>query len=88
MAKPYSSSHIGFVASGFTEMRLSGAVKERIVQLMVDEVSRMVPEMEAATLSATPDKKTLDDTNRTRLNYNRTRELMIERLDLLNAVEF
>jgi|TARA_B100001741_G_C16489918_1_gene569165 histone H3/H4 len=86
MAKPYSSSHIGFVASGFTEMRLSGAVKERIVQLMVDEVSRMVPEMEAATLSANPDKKTLDDTNRTRLNYNRTRELMIERLDLLESV--
>jgi len=86
MAKPYSSSHIGFVASGFTEMRLAGAVKERIVELMVEEIKRMVPEMEAATLSATPDKKTLDDTHRTRLNYNRTRELMIERLDALDSV--
>ena len=80
MAKPYSSSHIGFVSSGFTEMRLSGAVKEQLVEMLVSEIDRMVPAMESATLSATPDKKTLDDTNRTRLNYNRTRELMIERL--------
>ena len=78
MAKPYSTSHIGFVSSGFTDMRLSGAVKEQLVEMLVAEIDRMVPAMEAATLEATPDKKTLDDTNRTRLNYNRTRELMIE----------
>ena len=77
MAKPYSTSHIGFVSSGFTDMRLSGAVKEQLVEMLVTEIDQMVPAMEAATLSATPDKKTLDDTNRTRLNYNRTRELMI-----------
>ena len=70
MAKPYSSSHIGFVSSGFTEMRLSGAVKEQLVEMLVAEIDRMVPAMESATLSANPDKKTLDDTNRTRLNYN------------------
>lgn len=86
MAKPYSSSHIGFVSSGFTEMRLSGAVKEQLVEMLVAEIGRMVPAMESATLSATPDKKTLDDTNRTRLNYNRTRELMIERLSDLESV--
>ena len=86
MAKPYSSSHIGFVSSGFTEMRLSGAVKEQLVEMLVAEIERMVPAMESATLSATPDKKTLDDTNRTRLNYNRTRELMIERLSDLESV--
>ena len=86
MAKPYSSSHIGFVSSGFTEMRLSGAVKEQLVEMLVSEIDRMVPAMESATLSATPDKKTLDDTNRTRLNYNRTRELMIERLSDLESV--
>ena len=86
MAKPYSSSHIGFVSSGFTEMRLSGAVKEQLVEMLVAEIDRMVPAMESATLSATPDKKTLDDTNRTRLNYNRTRELMIERLSDLESV--
>ena len=86
MAKPYSTSHIGFVSSGFTDMRLSGAVKEQLVEMLVAEIDQMVPAMEAATLSATPDKKTLDDTNRTRLNYNRTRELMIERLGELESV--
>ena len=86
MAKPYSTSHIGFVSSGFTEMRLSGAVKEKLVEMLVAEIDKMVPAMESATLSATPDKKTLDDTNRTRLNYNRTRELMIERLTDLESV--
>jgi len=86
MAKPYSTSHIGFVSSGFTDMRLSGAVKEQLVEMLVAEIDQMVPAMEAATLSATPDKKTLDDTNRTRLNYNRTRELMIDRLGELESV--
>ena len=86
MAKPYSTSHIGFVSSGFTDMRLSGAVKEQLVDMLVAEIDNMVPAMEAATLAATPDKKTLDDTNRTRLNYNRTRELMIERLGELESV--
>ena len=86
MAKPYSTSHIGFVSSGFTDMRLSGAVKEQLVEMLVTEIDQMVPTMEAATLSVTPDKKTLDDTNRTRLNYNRTRELMIERLSELESV--
>ena len=86
MAKPYSTSHIGFVSSGFTDMRLSGAVKEKLVEMLVAEIDKMVPAMESATLSATPDKKTLDDTNRTRLNYNRTRELMIVRLTDLESV--
>ena len=86
MAKPYSTSHIGFVSSGFTDMRLSGAVKEKLVEMLVAEIDKMVPAMESATLSATPDKKTLDDTNRTRLHYSRTRELMIERLTDLESV--
>lgn len=86
MAKPYSPSHIGAVAASFTEMRLAGAVKVQLVEELVAEIDRMVPSMESATLSATPEKKTLDDTNRTRLNYNRTRELMIERLSDLESV--
>ena len=57
-----------------------------LVEMLVAEIDRMVPAMEAATLEATPEKKTLDDTNRTRLNYNRTRELMIERLGQLDSV--
>ncbi|MDP6869503.1 MAG: hypothetical protein QGI21_01865 [Candidatus Poseidoniaceae archaeon] len=86
MAKPYAPSHIGAVAATFTEMRIAGAVKEQLVELMIAEIDRMVPEMEAATQLANPEKKTLDDTNRTRLNYNRTRELMIERLSTLESV--
>ena len=34
-AKPYSSGHIGAVAANFTQMRLSGAVKEQLVALSV-----------------------------------------------------
>ena len=49
MAKPYSTSHIGFVSSGFTDMRLSGAVKEQLVEMLVAEIDQMVPAMEAAT---------------------------------------
>ena len=48
MAKPYSTSHIGFVSSGFTDMRLC-AVKERIYDMLVAKLE-MVPSMEAATL--------------------------------------
>jgi len=82
MAKPYSPSHVGAVASSFTEMRLSGAVKDSLVQFLLDELDDLVPAMEERTVSADPEKKTLDDALRTRLNYNRTRELMIERCNL------
>ena len=86
MAKPYSTGHIGAVASNFTEMRLAGAVKQRLVELACEEIQRFVPEMESATLAQDPERKTLDDPYRTRLNYNRTRELMIERLSDLESV--
>ena len=86
MAKPYSSGHIGAVASNYTEMRLAGAVKERLVELVCEEIERLVPEMEQATLAQDPDRKTLDDANRTRLNYNRTRELMIDQLGSVESV--
>ena len=45
MAKPYSTGHIGAVASNFTEMRLAGAVKEQLVELACAEIRRFVPEM-------------------------------------------
>ena len=86
MAKPYSTGHIGAVASNFTEMRLAGAVKEQLVELACAEIRRFVPEMEAATLSQDPERKTLDDPFRTRLNYNRTRELMIDEIDAVESV--
>ncbi len=86
MAKPYSSGHIGAVAATFTEMRMSGAVKETLVELLVAELDKKVPEMEDATLDANPEKKTLDDAQRTRLNYSRTRELMLERVTKVDSV--
>jgi len=86
MAKPYSTGHIGAVASNFTEMRLSGAVKQQLVELACDEIQRFVPEMEAATLAQDPERKTLDDPYRTRLNYNRTRELMIDQIENVESV--
>ena len=85
-AKPYSPSHIGAVAGGFTELRLSGAVKTMLVEALCAELNRLVPQMEAATLAVDEERKTLDDAARTRLNYNRTRELMIDRLDALESV--
>ena len=86
MAKPYSSGHIGAVAATFTQMRMSGAVKETLADLLVAELDKKVPEMEDATLDANPEKKTLDDAQRTRLNYSRTRELMLERVTKVDSV--
>ena len=84
--KPYSPGHIGAVASNFTDMRLSGAVKQKLVELMCEEIARIVPQMESDTLAQDPERKTLDDPERTRLNYNRTRELMIEQLSNIESV--
>ena len=85
-AKPYSPGHIGAVASNFTQMRLSGAVKQQLVALLCEELDRLVPTMESETLAQDPERKTLDDPSRTRLNYNRTRELMIDRISNIDSV--
>ena len=86
MAKPYSSGHIGQVAANFTDMRISGQVKHDLVDLMVAELDRLVPQYEADTIAADAGRKTLGDVGRTRLNYNRTRELLIERISELESV--
>ena len=86
VAKPYSTSHIAAVSAHFTTMRLSGAVKERLVRLLCEELDRLVPRMEDETLSQDPERKTLDDPRRSRLNYNRTRELMIDRINNVDSV--
>ena len=86
VAKPYSSSHIAAVSSHFTTMRLSGDVKERLVNLLCEELDRLVPRMEDETLTQDPERKTLDDPRRSRLNYNRTRELMIDRIKNVDSV--
>jgi len=85
-AKPYSSGHIGAVAANYTQMRISGAVKQQLVELLCEELDRLVPQMESETLAQDPERKTLDDPNRTRLNYNRTRELMIDRISSIDSV--
>tara|TARA_B100001027_G_C16265421_1_gene331741 strand:+ start:2720 stop:3550 length:831 start_codon:yes stop_codon:yes gene_type:complete len=85
-AKPYSSGHIGAVAGNYTQMRISGAVKQQLVELLCEELDRLVPQMESETLAQDPERKTLDDPNRTRLNYNRTRELMIDRISSIDSV--
>lgn len=85
-AKPYAPSHIGSVASTYTSMRIAGAVKDSLVNLVCDELDRLVPMMEAATLDNDSERKTLDDAQRTRLNYNRTRELMIDRIENVESV--
>ncbi len=86
VAKPYSSSHIAAVSSHFTTMRLSGDVKDRLVNLLCEELDRLVPRMEEETLTQDPERKTLDDPRRSRLNYNRTRELMIDRIENVESV--
>lgn len=86
MAKPYAASHVGAVAAAFTEMRLSGAVKESLVGLLLEELDGLVPRLEAATLDQDPERKTLGDPDRVHLNYNRTRELMIERIQSIESV--
>ena len=85
-AKPSAPSHIGSVASTFTSMRIAGAVKDNLVTLVCEELDRLVPSMEAATLDNDAERKTLDDAQRTRLNYNRTRELMIDRIEHVESV--
>ena len=85
-AKPYSPGHIGAVAGNYTQMRISGAVKQQLVDLLCEELDRLVPQMESETLAQDPERKTLDDPNRTRLNYNRTRELMIARISNIESV--
>ena len=85
-ARPYSPSHIGSVASGYTDMRISGDVKGQLVEVLVEHLDHLVPMLERGTLNADPERKTLDDPDRTRLNYNRTRELAIDRLGGLESV--
>jgi len=86
VAKPYSTSHIAAVSTHFTTMRLSGDVKERLVTLLCEELDRLVPQMENDTLQGDPERKTLDDPYRIRLNFSRTRELMIDRIKNVDSV--
>jgi histone H3/H4 len=85
-AKPWSPSHIAAVAAPFTDLRISGAVKSQLVDLLVARLDLAVPRMEQETLSQDAERKTLDDPQRTRLGYSRTRGLMVERIEHVDSV--
>ena len=55
-AKPHSG-HIGAVAANYTQMRISGAVKQQLVELLCEELDRLVPQMESETLAQDPERK-------------------------------
>ena len=63
-AKPWAPSHVGTVASAYTELRISGAVKNQLVDLLVAKLDQVVPRMEQETLTLDAERKTLDDPTR------------------------
>jgi len=85
-AKPWSPSHVATVASAYTDLRISGAVKTQLVELLVAKLDQVVPRMEQETLTQDAERKTLDDPIRTRLGYSRTRGLMTERIEHVDSV--
>ena len=45
-SKPWSTSSIGIVASQFTDMRISGEVKKKLVDLLLEKLKHIVKEIE------------------------------------------
>ena len=87
MPKPWATSHIGEVAKGIgIDKRISGDVKSKLVVLLSYELQRITSDMEEATISIDPERKTLGDPNRTRLGFNRTRGMMINNVKKLDSV--
>jgi histone H3/H4 len=74
------------VASTYTDLRISGDVKSQLVDLLVAKLDQVVPRMEQETLTQDAERKTLDDPQRTRLGYSRTRGLMTERIEHVDSV--
>ena len=85
-AKPWSTSSVSSVASNYTDLRISGDVKELIVKLLVKKLDTLMSSLEEETLSKDPGRKTLDDPSRERLGFSRTRGLMLERITQLDSV--
>ena len=85
-AKPWSPFHVATVASTYTDLRISGDVKSQLVDLLVTKLDQVVPRMEQETLTQDAERKTLDDPQRTRLGYSRTRGLMTERIEHVDSV--
>ena len=87
MAKPWATSHISTVASGLgIELRISGDVKTQLVDLLEHQLKIITREMENQTLETDPNRKTLDDPNRMRLGFSRTRGMMIDNISRVDSI--
>ena len=87
MAKPWATSHISTVASGLgIELRISGEVKKQLVDILEHQLKIITREMENQTLKSDPGRKTLDDPNRMRLGFSRTRGMMIDNISRLDSI--
>ena len=84
-SKPWSTSSIGIVASQFTDMRISGEVKKKLVDLL-QKLKHIVKEIEFETLDKDPSRKTLDDPRRERLGFSRTRGLILNQIKNVESV--
>jgi len=84
--KPWSTSSIGTVASQFTDMRISGDVKIKLVELLSLKLNQIVKEIEFETLEKEPERKTLDDPRRERLGFSRTRGLILAQIKSVESV--
>ena len=85
-SKPWSASSVGAVAGQFTDMRISGEVKTKLVELLLSKLNEIVKEIEFETLEKEPERKTLDDPRRDRLGFSRTRGLMLEQIKKVESV--
>lgn len=87
MAKPWATSHISTVASGLgIELRISGDVKTQLVDILEHQLKMITREMENQTLESDPERKTLDDPNRMRLGFSRTRGMMIDNISRVDSI--
>lgn len=87
MAKPWATSHISSVASGLgIELRISGDVKNQLVEILEHQLKIITKEMENKTLESDPERKTLDDPNRMRLGFSRTRGMMVDNISKVDSV--
>tara|TARA_B100001113_G_scaffold315749_1_gene282137 strand:- start:1262 stop:2068 length:807 start_codon:yes stop_codon:yes gene_type:complete len=85
-SKPWSSSSIGSVAGQFTDLRISGEVKNKLVDLLLLKLNKIVKDLEFETLEKEPERKTLGDPRRERLGFSRTRGLILERIKKVESV--
>ena len=85
-AKPWSTSGVANVAAHYMDLRISGDVKQSLVELLVQHLDVIIKDLESETLQKQPDRKTLDDPARDRLGFSRTRGLILDRVKNFDSV--